>query len=136
MLLQRPDPLPQSKIVRPTNEKMYVIGHDDVSTDGNMVLRVRPDCELCEGAMDGLRCQDISAPTCTERNKIRRIVCEDSAEARRNLWIIGHANPAVLIVLTRLSRKAVAVALWATRAFSVSKRLQDRRRAWSSQRAP
>jgi hypothetical protein len=89
-----------------------VIGHDDVSTDGNIMFRVGSDREFCEGAMDGLRCQDISAPMCTERDKIQRIVCKDSNEARWNLWVIWHSDPMALIAFTRLASKAVAVALW------------------------
>jgi hypothetical protein len=92
MLLQHSDPVPQPEVIWPTHKKMQMIGHDDVTTDCNIVFRLRSDCEFYEGRIYRICRYDVSALMGTERDKKQRVVGEDASESWRNLWMINHAH--------------------------------------------
>jgi hypothetical protein len=70
-----------------------MIRHDDVSTNSDMMFRVRSDRELHKGVIYRLDCKKLPPSMCAKCDKIKRIICENARQPRWNLGIIiGHRD--------------------------------------------
>src|SRR4029077_6256794 len=79
-------------MVRSADEKVHVIGHDHVPTNGNILLRIRARSERYKRGVHRVRCKQFSPLLGAECDKEQGIVSEDPSQARRQFWIFTHAN--------------------------------------------
>ena len=91
-LFQPSYPWAELKIVGSADKKMNVIGHDYISTNSDVMLRMRARCERYERAVHRVRCKQLPSFVCTKCDKEQGIVSEDLAQAWRHFWIFTHAS--------------------------------------------
>src|SRR4029077_2981307 len=91
-LFQHSYPWPELKIIGSADEKMKVIGHDYIPTNGNVLLQMRARSERCECGVHCIGCEQFPPLVCTKCDEEQGIVNEDPPQARRQFWISAHAN--------------------------------------------
>ena len=76
-LFQPSYPWAELKIVGSADEEMNVIGHDYISTNSDVVLRMRARCERYERAVHRVRCKQLPPLLRAERDEEKRIVSKN-----------------------------------------------------------
>ena len=91
-LFQHSYPCPEFKIVGSTDKKMNVIGHDYISTNSDIMLRMRPRCERYERGVHPLRCKQFPPSLRAECDEEEGIVRKYPSQPWRNFGIFAHAS--------------------------------------------
>src|SRR5436190_9191983 len=91
MLFQHSDPSSQLKIVRSTHEKMHMVRHDDVATNGDVMPRMSLLRERYKCRVHRVGCEQLPPAVRTECDEKARVVCKNPTQSRRDFWIFLHA---------------------------------------------
>ena len=91
-LFQPSYPWTELKIVGSADEEVNVIGHDHISTNSDVMLRMRARCERYERAVHRVRCKEFLPLLRAKRDEEQGIISENPLQAGRKFWIFVHAN--------------------------------------------
>lgn len=99
--LKEAEPRGEIELRVATDEKMNVIGHDHVSTDGDVVLGVGALAEHQERVLHCARSEVWPLPVAAERDEIDRVRSEDELKSS---WRSGEAHVCIVAVGLRPTR--------------------------------
>src|SRR5262245_48239516 len=74
-------PWAELKIIRSPDEKMNVVGHDDISTNSDVMLRICLRCECHKSGMHLIGREQFSPFVCTKCDEKQRIMREYRPQA-------------------------------------------------------